>query len=64
MIRVKEVVQDKGVTKAQIARASGLSHTTVRHYLEPQNRHSQLTILAKLAKVLKVSVCELLDSHV
>ncbi len=35
MIRVKEVAQDKGVTKAQIARASGLSHATVRHYLDP-----------------------------
>ncbi len=35
MIRVKEVAKVKGITKAQLARASGLSHAAVRHYLEP-----------------------------
>jgi len=57
MIRVKEVAQDKGVTKAQIARTSGLSHATVRHYLEPQSRHLRLTILERLAKALIVCRC-------
>ena len=59
MNRIKEVLEEKGIKQTWLADKLGKSYNMVNGYV--QNRHQpRLEILYEIAKVLEVSVKELL----
>jgi transcriptional regulator with XRE-family HTH domain len=61
MNRIKEVLEEKGVTQTWLAGKLGKSYNMVNSYV--QNRQQpRLEILADIAKILDVDIKELLVS--
>jgi DNA-binding Xre family transcriptional regulator len=65
MIRlvVQERARERGITLAQLQRGAQLSASTARRYWHNEVRSVSLDTLADIARVLEVSVGELLADH-
>jgi transcriptional regulator with XRE-family HTH domain len=59
MNRIKEVLKEKGVKQVWLAEQLGKSFNTVNGYVQNRAQPS-LEVLNKIAKILKVSMKELL----
>ncbi len=58
--RIKQMRKEKGWTQKQLAENAGISEVTVRKY-EAESISLELDALDKIAKVLGVSLYELID---
>lgn len=62
MNRIKEVLEEKGIKQTWLAEKLGKSFNTVNSYV--QNRQQpRLEVLGEIAKILDVSLKELLADH-
>ncbi|MGO1597081.1 MAG: helix-turn-helix domain-containing protein [Sphingobacterium sp.] len=62
MNRIKQVLQEKGVTQAWLAGQLGKSYNMVNSYA--QNRQQpRLEVLFEIARILKVNAKELLETE-
>jgi transcriptional regulator with XRE-family HTH domain len=60
-LRVKEVAESKGFNISTLSRASDVPFSTVRRVWKNPYHEIKLTILAKLAETLGVSISELIE---
>lgn len=56
--RIEEIIERDGVTIYSLAKASGMQYSQLHGYVK-NKRQPSIENLFKLAKVLKVDVCEL-----
>lgn len=58
--RLKEVLEREGVSLYAVAKEADISYSLIHGYLDGK-REPNLTTLFKIAKVLKVDPCDLLN---
>ena len=62
MNRIKEVLEEKGVTQTWLSEKLGKSYNMVNSYVQ-NRRQPSIEILFEIAKILKVDAKELLKSE-
>ena len=63
MNRIKEVLDEKGVTQAWLAEQLGKSYNIVNGYCN-NNRQPSLEVFFEIANTLKVDVKDLINSNI
>lgn len=62
MNRIKEVLEEKGLTQAWLAETLGKSYNMVNSYAQ-NRRQPSIEVLYEIAEILKVDISELLMSN-
>jgi DNA-binding Xre family transcriptional regulator len=60
-LRVKEVAEAKGYNMSSLSRASDVSFTTIKRLWKRPDGGANVETLDKIARVLKVSVADLIE---
>lgn len=58
---LKKIFDSKYITESQLARESGVDVATISRYVNSQNRSPRLSCIVQIAKVLDVSLDELVS---
>ncbi len=61
MLRIEEILKEKGLTKGDLAESMGISRQTLHSHL---TGNPSLEILNRIAKALNVTIAELFDKTV
>ena len=62
MNRIKEVLKDKGISQAWLAKQTGKSYNTINEYAR-NVRQPSLEDLYKIAEILQIDIKELIISN-
>ncbi len=58
--KLKQVIEEKGLTMNQVATLSGVSYSTIRKLCSNPRQYAMVHTLSKLADALEVSYAELI----
>ena len=60
-LRVKEIAKEKGFSMGKLSRASDVDYNTIKRMYDDKKYSPTVDTLYKVAKVLKVSIAELVE---
>jgi DNA-binding Xre family transcriptional regulator len=60
-LKVREVAESRGINMAKLSRMADVSYNTTQALFHDPHHDVSIYILARIAKSLKVSVCELIE---
>jgi DNA-binding Xre family transcriptional regulator len=60
-LRIKEVAEAKGINMAKLSRMADVGYTTTQALFHNPDHDVSLYILARIAKALGVSICDLIE---
>lgn len=60
-LRVKELAEEKGFNQSSLSRAADIHFSTVKRIFQDPYKEVTTTTLYKIAKALKISICDLLE---
>ncbi len=60
-LRVKEIAKEKGFSMGKLSRASDVDYNTIKRMYDDKKYSPTVDTLHKVAKVLKVSIAELVE---
>jgi DNA-binding Xre family transcriptional regulator len=60
-LRVKEIAEAKGFNQSSLSRAANIHFTTIKRIYQDPYKDAAISTLAKIAKALDVSICELIE---
>lgn len=60
-LKIKQVAESKGINMAKLSRLADVGYTTTQALFHNPDHDVSLYILARIAKALSVSVCDLLE---
>lgn len=59
LLHIREIAEQRGISRSRLARRADLNYNTVKDLWEDEVKDVQFSTLAKLARVLKVSITDL-----
>lgn len=62
-LRIHLLVRDRGISISRLARLADLSYTTVYKLVQQPDADTTLRTLVKIARALRVRVCDLIEEH-
>ena len=60
-LKVKKIAEEKGFNQSSLSRAADIHFTTVKRIFQDPYKEVTTTTLEKVARALKVSICELIE---
>ncbi len=60
-LKVREVAESKGINMAKLSRIADVSYNTTQALFHDPYHDASIYILARIAKALKVSICDLIE---
>ncbi len=60
-LKVREVAESKGINMAKLSRMADVSYNTTQALFHDPYHDVSIYILARIAKALKVSICDLIE---
>ena len=60
-LKIKEISEEKGINMAKLSRLADVGYTTVQVLFRDPHRDVSLYVLARIAKALNVSICDLIE---
>lgn len=60
-LKVREIAESKGINMAKLSRMADVSYNTTQVLFHDPQHDVSIYILARIAKALKVSICDLIE---
>ena len=60
-LKVREIAESRGINMAKLSRLADVSYNTTQALFHDPQHDVSLYILARIAKALKVSICDLIE---
>jgi len=60
-LKVREVAESKGINMAKLSRMADVGYNTTQALFHDPHHDVSIYILARIAKALKVSICDLIE---